>query len=278
MSNYSKEIDEWELKTVQERYKATCDLVLTVDQAKRIHKYEKDRDTHSDKHYFSVWEEWDFELTTFKQILNEEQLGKYETLLKENISRYEQSLIKLDGERSNEIIYHEELTNFYETKFLPDFFKDPLLMVFVHLGPYKIKLDFLKAEYKQFLNDTKKEILTTHFRHHRTFKPNELTISLLRHKRSYFFPDYKYFKHQMDEPTKAVANYLKSKFRYLPQEIDELLTRKLNELKQFHETNFKQYLGDTKGWHVPMKQASDEEEIEHRTMTFLLLDEEKYGC
>ena len=278
MPNQTNEMDEWEFKVLQTRYKATYGLDLTLDQAIQIHKYEQERDVYSNKHFFSVWEEWDYEQTTFSQILNNEQLKNYEALLKENIKRYEQSLIELDGENSNEISYYEELINFYETQFLPDFFNNPYLLHFGRRDTDRAKVDFLRTEYKNFLNDTKKEILTSHFRHNRTFKPNELKLSLLRHKILCIFPDYSYFKHQMDEPTKAVAHYLKSKLLYLPDEIAELLTRKFNQLNEFNDTIFKKYHNDIRGWHVVMRKLTDEEEKEHRIITLLLLDSEKYGC
>lgn len=265
---------QWHINLVKDRHYA---LNLTFEQAEKVYKYEQDKDTYSETHYFSAWEEWDFELSVFKEILNEEQFKNYETFLEENIRRYEQNLIELDNEKTNEIAYYEEQINFYETQFLPDFFKDP----FLHFGWLlndKAKIEYLRTEYKRFLNDTKKEILTSHFRHNRTFKPNELKVALIRHKLSYIFPDYSYFKHRMDEPTKAVAHFLNLKLRYLPDNIEELLARKFNELKDFNERTFKKYYSDTRGWHVVIGKQTDEEEKEYRTMTLLLLDEEKYGC
>jgi hypothetical protein len=265
---------QWHINLVKDRHHA---LNLTFEQAEKVYKYEQDKDTYSEKHYFSTWEEWDYELSAFKEILNEEQFKNYETFLNESIRRYEQNLIELDNEKTNEIAYHEEQIKFYETQFLPDFFKDPFLRFGLLLND-KAKIEYLRTEYKRFLNDTKKEILTSHFRHNRTFKPNELKVALLRHKLSYFFPDYSYFKHQMDEPTKAVAHFLNSKLRYLPDNIEELLTRKFSELKDFNEKIFKKYYSDTRGWHVVIGQSTEEEEKEYRVMTLLLLDEEKYGC
>ena len=202
---------------------------------------------------------------------------RYETFLNENIHRYEQSLVEQDTEKRNDIAYHEELINFYETQFLPDFFKDPVVR-FGWLLNDKAKIEYLRTEYKRFLNDRKKEILTSHFRHNRTFKPNELKASLLRHRLSYILPDYGYFKSRMDEPTKAIAHFLNTKLRYLPDNIEELLTRKFKELNDFNETHFKKYYTDTRGWHVVVGQLTDEEEKQHRTMTLVLLDEKKYGC
>lgn len=258
---------------VRDRYQY---LNLTFEQAEKIYEYEEDRDKYSNKHHFSVWEEWDYELTTFREILNDEQLKTYETVLKQNIQRYEQGLIEQDSEMSSEFEYHEDLINFYETQFLPDFFKNPLVR-FGWLLNDQAKIEYLRTEYKYFLNDTKKEILTNHFRHNRTFKPNELKASLLRHKRSYIFPDYSYFKYKMDEPTRAVVHYLKPKLRHLPENTEQLLTKKIKELKEFNEINFKKHFGEIRGWHVVATQLTDEEQNEHNSMTLLLLDKEKYG-
>ncbi len=265
---------QWHINLVKDRYHA---LDLTFEQAKKIFEYEQDKNTYSEKHFFSQWEEWDYELVTFKEILDAGQFKKYEKFLNKNILRYEKSLMEQDNEKHKEVAYYEEQINFYETKLLPDFFQDRVL----HLGFFlydKAKIEYLKAEYARFLIDTKKEILTSHFRNSRTFEPNKLKVALLRHKLLFIFPNYSYFKHQMDEPTKAIVHFLNSKFFCLPENIEKLLTRKLNELKEFNEELFKKYYGDTSGWHVVIGKKSDEEDREHRIMTFLLLDEAKYGC
>jgi hypothetical protein len=60
---------------------------LTSEQAEQINKFEQDKYTHSEKHYFSAWEEWDYELSTFRQILTTNQLKAYEEEMTENIKR-----------------------------------------------------------------------------------------------------------------------------------------------------------------------------------------------
>ncbi len=114
---------QWYVNLVKDRYQ---DLNLTYEQSEKIYKFEQDKNTNSEKHFFSAWEEWDYELTTFREILNDEQLKSYETCLKDSIQRYEQHLVELDKEQTNEIAYHHELIRFYETHFLPDLFKEPL--------------------------------------------------------------------------------------------------------------------------------------------------------
>lgn len=100
---------------------------------------------------------------------------------------------------------------------------------------------------------------------------------MLRQKLSYILPDYTSFKHSMDEPTKAAAYYLKTKLRYLPDDTEELFTRKLKELKEFSDGNFKKHYGDVRGWQVSVAQLTPEEEKEQQALTLLLLDKGKYG-
>lgn len=263
----------WHVNLVRERYQH---LNLTFEQAEKIYTYQQDKDIYSDKHFFSVWEEWDYERTAFREVLNDEQFAKYDKLLQHQIKQYEQNLIAEDFERTNEILYHEEMITFYEQDFLPELFKDH----FIRYGwsvLEKNKVDYLRNEYQRFLRNLKKELLTNHFRQNRTFKPNEFKLSLLRHKLHTIIPDYEYFKNQMDEPTRTIADYLRIKVRNLPDETDKLLTKKFNELREFNEKNFKKYYGEKKtgGWQIEFVQMSQEEERENRSMALLLLDREE---
>jgi hypothetical protein len=261
-----------EVEYVKDRYHT---LKLTIEQAEKVYQFESDKDTPSDKHYFSVWEEWDYQLTAFREILNDEQFRKYEELIEENAKDYERSLIKEDSEKASDISYHQELLEFYENQFLPDLLNSPLIDF--SWWNDKSKIEYLKGEYRRFLNDSKKEILTTHFRNCRTFKPNELKLSLLRHKLSCVLPDYEHFKHHMDQPTRAVADYIKTKTEYLPRELEHLLIKKYEALKEFNDKKVKQYFADLpNAWHVVIA-STDAERNEYRSMGLVLLDKEKYG-
>jgi len=268
---------QWNINLVKDRNYA---LNLTFEQAEEVFKFEQRKNPYSEKFYFSTWEEWDYELSTFKKILNTEQFAIFEQNTKDAVENYQKSLIEQDTELLKEIEFNQETVKYYEEQFLPDFFKDRVLYSFGRLSADRAKIDFLKAEYKKFLDDSKKRILTEHFRHNRTFKPNELEVSLLRHKLSYLWPDYLSFKTQIDEPTKAMTEYLKEKFKYFIEKYDEFITSKLEGLKIFNKENFDKYHGESRGgWHtIIIGQTSTEEEREYRTMCILLLDREKYGC
>ena len=265
-----------DIKFVKDRYES---LNLSFEQAEQIYKYEQVKNSHSEKHHFSEWEEWDYETSVFGKILDLNQFKVYQKNLAQLIDRYTQSLIKLDQDKEKEIAYHQELLTYYENVFLPDLLKDSFIFPSVAFYSEKAKIEFLKSEYKLFLSDRKKEILTQHFRHYRLLKPNELQLELLRHKILCVWPNYFGFKHMADDAVKAVMNYLKVKIRRVPDQTDVLLTRKLNDLKNFNTENLQKYFSDSPwGWQDITRQLTDEEEREERVMTLLLLDQEKYGA
>lgn len=263
---------QWSVNLVRERYEY---LSLTYEQAEKIYKYEQEKDTYSGKHFFSQWEEWDFELTAFRDILVGEQFVRYQNFRDERVDSYISSLVEQDNTRQNDILCKEELVNYYENRFLPDL-RGNLIYNFSWLNGDKSKIEYLRMEYKQFLNDTKLEILTNHFRHNRSYSPNTLKASLLQHKLLCILPDYFYFQGKMDEPTKAVAQYLMNRIYKLTPETEDLLSRKFEELGDFINLNFKRYHCDIQGWLIFGRSTPDEEKI-NRKMRVLLIDKDRYG-
>ena len=264
---------QWSVNLVRDRY---AYLSLTFEQAELIYKYELERDTNSDKYYFSQWEEWDFELTSFQEILAGEQLNGYQKFRNESIESYIKNLIELDSKSQSDIDYKCDLISFYELQFLPEIRAD-MFLNFFWLHSDTPKIEYLRREYKRFLDDTKKEILTSHFRHNRIYRPNALKASLLQHKLSCILPDYFRFQHVMDNPTKSVAAYLKSRVKTLPPETESLVSRKFEELITFNQSNLNNHFGNIEGWHVFGRLSPEEEKI-HRNMSLLLLDKDSYGC
>ncbi|HEY0769448.1 MAG TPA: hypothetical protein VGD31_03880 [Sphingobacteriaceae bacterium] len=251
-------------------------LNLTFEQAEKVYKFEQDKGIYSESQIFSAWEFLDYEKTVFGEILNAEQFEKYLEHISENIKHIEQGLIEQDRERINYIAYYKEIISFYETHILPDLFNS----AFIHVNWFlndKPKVVYLRSAYQQFLNERKKEILINHFRYNRTFKPNELKVSLLRHKFAYIFPDYGAFKFKMDEPTKAIARYLTTKYQQLPKQLEELFESKFAELKDFNQKKNKKYFGERNSAIIIETQLTEEERKEHLSMSFLLLDKEGYG-
>jgi hypothetical protein len=119
-----KEEYKWHVRLVQDRYHI---YKLTFKQAEQVYKYEKERDIYSGQHFFSAWEEWDYEQTVFEKIFKVDQYNRYKENLSENKGRYEKELVEQDKEKIKEITYFEDRLIFFEKEFLPDFFKDIFL-------------------------------------------------------------------------------------------------------------------------------------------------------
>lgn len=251
---------------------------MSSEQAELVYKFEKDKNYYSEKYYFSAWEEWDYELSAFRKILDTEQFNIFGQSIKDAVDNYQQSLVEQDTKNLNELAFHKETIKYYKEQFLPDFFKDPVLYTFHWLSADKAKIDYLKTEYKKFLDESKKRILIDHFRNYRTFQPNQLEVSLLRHQIAYLWPDYAAFKAQMDQPTKAIADYLKHKLSYFIEKHEGFIVSKLDALNIFSNENFDSYHAkDRGGWHtVIIKQTSPDEQREYNAMCLLLLDRGQY--
>lgn len=274
MTPQASEKDDWELEAIQKRYRATHGLNLTIDQAERVYRYERLRDTPSDKHYFSVWEEFDFEFAIFQNILAPEQVEAYKAKHREQIDFNEQQLVQGDREYAKQVEAAEDLLRYYEIQLLPDL-KGQRMIIYPAFFHEREKVDYLKAEYKKYLNDRKKFILVEHFRHSKTLQPLRLQLSLLHHKRICLLPDYNLFRASMDVPTSVIADYLERKLKRRTAAIMELLKDPLQALEEFRKANTAKHSGELKrprGWHTT---AVNEED---NLMFILLLDSGEYGC
>lgn len=271
MTPQASETDEWEVDVIQKRYRTTHKLNLTIDQAEQVYRYERLRDTPSDKHYFSRWEEFDFEFAIFQNILTPEQFEAYKAKHQEQIHFNEQQLVQQDREYAKNFEAAKDLLHYYESQLLPGLKRQRMGIwpAFIH---EREKVDYLKAEYKKYLNDRKKFILVHHFRHSKTLQPLRLQFSLLHHKRMYLLPDYNLFRTSMEAPTSVIADYLESKLKRRTEIIAEALKDPLQALKEFRKANTAKHFGEIRGWHAA---AANEED---NLMFILLLDNETYGC
>jgi hypothetical protein len=265
------EIDNWELELIQKRYQATHGLRLTIDQAKQIYEYEQLRDKPSDKHYFSIWEEFDFEYSTFQNILTFEQFEDYRTKHEELVRLTEQRVAQQDQEYVKQLDAAKDLLQYYQSKLLPDLEKQRIIVWQAFINERE-KVEYLKNEYKKHLETQKKAILVEHFRHSRTLQPQLLQLSLLNHKLTCLLPDFFSFRASMDAPTKAVADFLETKIKMRAATIIEGLSDTLQALKDFRKENTAKHLAKIRGWHVAIAAEDD------NFVFLLLLDREKYGC
>lgn len=268
-----------------EEYNCTINLVkerhyqleLTFEQAEKVYKYEQEKNLYSNEYYFSVWEEYDYLLDNFQKILNEKQFKAFLTRHNEDIKNHEQFLIDNDKEQIKYIAYHNELLEFYNQNLFPAFFKEKFLTQTVSLSFEKAKIEFLKKEYKSFLDSQKVGFISSHYRNSRHYQPNSLQLALLRHKLNYVIPNFSLFKVKMDEPTKSVASFLLNKFQHILERHQDFFKRKEEELTFFAKSIQEKYIGELKGWHIAATET-EEERKENQIMQVVLIDIEKYGC
>jgi hypothetical protein len=267
---------QWNVSLVKDRYQT---LNLTFEQAALVYKFEKEKTGLSNKHYFSAWEEWDYDLFFFKKILSPEQFSIFEQEKNKAIENYRLEEIRLDANEEKEIELLTEQVKYYKEQFLPDFFSHPVCEISTSFWNDKAKIDLLRTEYKSFSADTKKFMLTQHFRHYRTCKPNQLEAALLWHKLSYLWPDYFSFKAQMDFPTKTIAEYIEQKVKHVYKVYDDFVKNKLEALRTYNRNSFERHYGDMlhNSNTFFTKLSNPDDVMENRAMCVVLLDKDYYG-
>ncbi|MEX6688992.1 hypothetical protein QTN47_15900 [Danxiaibacter flavus] len=258
-----------EYEAIQKRYYTSHGLKLTTEQAAEVFYYEQQRDIPSRNHYFSLWEEFDFEFAALQDILTAEQFEIYKMKHQELIHLNEQLLIQQDEEYSHQLDAIKDELEYCRTQLLPALERERIFVLQACIDE-KEKVAYLKAEYKKFLVDSKKFILVNHFRHRKALQPTLLKLSLLRHQLTCLIPDYYSFRASMDAPTMAIAGFLENKLKKDTDITRHNLDSVLQALKEFRQANTAKHLGDIRGWHTI--DIEDEENL----MFMLLLDPQMY--
>lgn len=263
---------KWHVELVQGRYQQ---YNLSFEQAEKVYQFELDRDAPSDKHFFTQWELWDFELVTFKEILNEEQLTLYLSEHEREMREHEKFLIEQDNSeyQLKQLEYANGIIDFYKNDFIPSVRMNENIRMYMASVLFEMhKVTYLKEEFRKYLSTTKREILISSFRNNRTFKPNELKQTLLWHRINSIWPNYQQFYNNMDKPTQGVADFLYERLMLGFKDKNELLTLNINRKKHFLGDIFAKFYGDIGGWHVTIGELSPEEELRSFCMSVLLLD------
>ena len=264
-----------EIKFVQARYHQ---LNLTPEQAAVALRYEGMRESRSETHFFSAWEEWDFEYSIFSKVLTEDQMVEYQKRVAEQKEWHIENLVNQDNANKMSADQRREKTDYLKNELIPSIHADFRLFAVMSFGQDRSKIEYLRANYRTFLHDRRKQILIDHFRHNRTYAPIQLKSALLGHYESCLLPDFASFKSWMDEPTRAVAEFLQSKLPRKTSDVAEFHLGKLNESKAFAEQVNQKYYRHIDGWNVWTRDPlPEEEENNNWLMSMLLLDGSAYG-
>ncbi|WP_028298030.1 hypothetical protein [Olivibacter sitiensis] len=286
------------IRLVQARYHT---LKLSMEQAEKIFEHEKVKDIYSEsKHFFSLWEEFDFNRHALKNILRKTQFEEFEKSAKATIAFNENLMRENDQSYLKDIAYQLDLIAFYKDHFVPGLFASgTFIQRAYHFYHLKNRVEYLKAEYKRFLDTKKLEIIINHFRFHRTFKPNFLKKNILEHHLLYIFPDHLYFKQEMDEDTRAIAEYIADHFAPYFDDEKEHIEDNVRKLAEFQKENARKHYPENDFRHIItkydnindiepdelakinasiwIKEASPSDSRD-AVMNFILLDRHGYGA
>lgn len=263
-----------EIGFVQARYHQ---LNLSPEQAEKILSYENMKDSRSHTLTFSAWEEWDFEYSVFQDLLNEDQMLQYRLRMEEMRKTHIESLIEQDNSNKTWLERTQEKVDYLKATLIPSIVFDQSHMILSIMAD-RTKIDYLRVNYRAFLHDQRKRILVDHFRHNKTYAPIQLKSRLLEHYASCIIPDYIAFENWMDEPTRAVAAFVKAKLPQRSSEVYEFYRGKLHESKAFSEQIFTKYYRHIDGWSVWTRDPlPEEEERTNWLMSMLLLDNNAFG-
>jgi len=259
------------------------DLKLTPEQAEKIVDFEEVQRPRSLNNILSDWEKWDYEFYIFSSILNPEQSRSYNNERNKRIREHEQELVESDN---SDIILRgiERATkeiNYLETDFLPAISKKFHRYHSIK-DPYQTKYSFLKAEFKNYLDERRSEIISNHFRYNRGFQPNTLNKELLAHKIEAMYPRFAAFEKKMDDVTKSVVEFLqypaaifergKKEMSAILENLSTFRQKAWEEesewIKEAGIPSFNRYIEDTR---------SEEDRNKELYFSLLLIDKDYYG-
>lgn len=275
MTTMSPEEYDWHVKLVQERYQR---YKLSYKQAEKVREFESPKFISIQKHNFSTWEEWEYEWYAFKKILTQKQFALYKKVHETRVRNLEKHYKKGDADYLNQIEYHQAILDYSRKNFWPVLYSDALFFSFKTEHWHKQEITYLKAVYKEYLQNLRIELLSQHFREYRQTKPNHLKFKMLWFESIHLWPDYLSFEHGLTEPAKTVANYLVQQKLRFPDQTEKLIAKKIAEKQKFTETLNKKYFKDNGGWTATIGENWDEgEKRKHIIMPLLLADKDEYG-
>lgn len=241
------------VKRAQERF---ADLHLTDDQAIRLLELREDWgapsfDLGKGADHFSFWERQDYESDSVRVFLTDDQLALYHKHQQQEAAAYEARVREEDAAKANEILFNEEYTAWIKDHYLLKMLRE-LIHVPIRFMMEKEKVEYLRAEYKQFVARSTRNAQVRHYRYHRRFEPNRLRLTLLYEERKALLPDYESFIRQSDDFVKSVGNFLADKYSGFAKQGEEFFERKAEENKKQYAELRLRHIGEERlgGWHT----------------------------
>lgn len=258
-------------------------LNLSQEQSVYAARFLETTRVRSLKSSLSFWERFDYELSYFSDFLSSEQMEKYHEWRNNSIENYKNDLIEYDNSVSTlkDIEWAEKEIDYLESEFLPALNKSHFRAHF-RSDPHRTKFEFVKSEYKSFLDENQMATITWHIRNNRRYQPNSLKAELLKHKINAIYPNFRSFRAQMDDVIKIAVEFLSRELTRFPRGKDKL-TPIVSALWAFQnkiaDENF-EYSKKTNRFYA-FSNIEDSRTYDEKEQDFwfplLLMDDEYYG-
>jgi hypothetical protein len=253
-------------------------LQLTGAQAERIVHFEEEEKLKISgdpkwRDSMSVWEESEYRLDKFQKILDDGQFMLFENSEKEGLKRHEEEARNSDAGEANMLAYTEAYLDWLKKEYVPAIRREAL-QAFIAFFTERVKIDYMRAEYRAYLKRQHDKAIINHYRYSRRLQPNGLRLALLWWERMKLLPDYRSFVWGSDEPTRAVGEFLLETYVGVCPRAGDLVRTKKEELEEAGRRLRMQYLGEPeiRGWHTEIIPRSRETEDQAALMMLMLME------
>lgn len=106
----------WHKNRLQRIYRLSD---LTLPQVESLISFEEEESSLSNKYHFSIWEELDFQQSSFAKFLQPEQLALFRAEIAKSIENTEFDIRRKDVEFKGDIEFTQQLIKYYKEVFLP---------------------------------------------------------------------------------------------------------------------------------------------------------------
>jgi hypothetical protein len=262
---------DWHRKRLERIYRLTD---LTLSQVESLISFEEEESSLSHKYQFSIWEELDFQTSSFKKFLQPDQLALFHAEMAKSVEEIEIGMREKDAEYKKDILFAQQLIKYHKEVFIPEIGKDSRIQLSHVSKGIENKIRYVQNEYADFCKHEKKRVLVEHFRNYRDFSPCLLELSLLRIELNKLWPEYASFETTFDDATKSIVSMIFERVTTLSEHLLAVSEHSFTKLENYTNSINLEIYGsqDSGGWEVIKNEQTEKRRMQHRLMSLLLVD------
>jgi hypothetical protein len=247
---------------------------LTLSQVESMIGFEEEESPFSHKYHFSIWEEFDFQKSSFAKFLRPDQLALFKAEIARSVEETEVDMREKDVEYKKDIVFTQRLIKYHKEVFVPEIgIEFQIQLNHIRRG-LENKMRYLQSEYADFCKHEKKRILVEHFRNYKDFSPNLLGLSLLRIELNTLWPEYATFEATFDDSTKSIVNVIYERAEPFSEYLLASSEHAFAKLEKYKNSIILEIYGsrDVGGWEMIKDEYTEKRRMQHRLMSLILVD------